>query len=137
MPRFQRYTISQRSFFIFTAQEKICNVVFLVHVIHANVGFLMPVQPVPPLAQTLQGYLRALEPLIPKEELVHTRKKIQMFCGEGGLGLQLQEGLERRARHLNNWICKQCGKLQPLTMHSNPAISLTKWDFSDWRGQRV
>uniref|UniRef100_A0A674EII1 Carnitine O-acetyltransferase b n=1 Tax=Salmo trutta TaxID=8032 RepID=A0A674EII1_SALTR len=66
---------------------------------------------------------------------------IQKFCGEGGLGPQLQEGLERRARHLNNWIYDwwvQWAYLesrQPLPMHSNPAISLPKWDFSDWRGQ--
>uniref|UniRef100_A0A674EIE8 Carnitine O-acetyltransferase b n=1 Tax=Salmo trutta TaxID=8032 RepID=A0A674EIE8_SALTR len=87
--------------------------------------------------------VETLEPLIPEEELVHTRKKIQKFCGEGGLGPQLQEGLERRARHLNNWIYDwwvQWAYLesrQPLPMHSNPAISLPKWDFSDWRGQRV
>uniref|UniRef100_A0A4W5NTC8 Carnitine O-acetyltransferase b n=1 Tax=Hucho hucho TaxID=62062 RepID=A0A4W5NTC8_9TELE len=99
--------------------------------------------PVPPLAQTLQGYLRALEPLIPEEELVHTRKNIQKFCGEGGLGPQLQEGLERRARHSNNWISDwwvQWAYLesrQPLPVHSNPAISLPKRDFSDWRGQLV
>lgn len=103
----------------------------------------MPAQPVPPLAQTLQGYLRALEPLLPEEELVHTRKNIQKFCGEGGLGPQLQEGLERRAKHSNNWISDwwvQWAYLesrQPLPVHSNPAISLPKRDFSDWRGQLV
>uniref|UniRef100_A0A674BPA9 Carnitine O-acetyltransferase b n=1 Tax=Salmo trutta TaxID=8032 RepID=A0A674BPA9_SALTR len=92
--------------------------------------FSVPAQPVPPLAQTLQGYLRALEPLIPEEELVHTRKNIQKFCGEGGLGPQLQEGLERRAKHSNNWISDwwvQWAYLesrQPLPVHSNPAISL-------------
>uniref|UniRef100_A0A674BQL1 Carnitine O-acetyltransferase b n=1 Tax=Salmo trutta TaxID=8032 RepID=A0A674BQL1_SALTR len=105
--------------------------------------FSVPAQPVPPLAQTLQGYLRALEPLIPEEELVHTRKNIQKFCGEGGLGPQLQEGLERRAKHSNNWISDwwvQWAYLesrQPLPVHSNPAISLPKRDFSDWRGQLV
>nr|XP_046218411.1 LOW QUALITY PROTEIN: carnitine O-acetyltransferase b [Oncorhynchus gorbuscha] len=96
-----------------------------------------------PLAQTLQGYLRALEPLIPEEELVHTRKNIQKFAERGGLGPQLQEGLERRARHSNNWISDwwvQWAYLesrQPLPVHSNPAISLPKRDFSDWRGQLV
>lgn len=105
--------------------------------------FSVPAQPVPPLAQTLQGYLRALEPLLPEEELVHTRKNIQKFCGEGGLGPQLQEGLERRAKHSNNWISDwwvQWAYLesrQPLPVHSNPAISLPKRDFSDWRGQLV
>uniref|UniRef100_A0A674BRL4 Carnitine O-acetyltransferase b n=1 Tax=Salmo trutta TaxID=8032 RepID=A0A674BRL4_SALTR len=119
--------------FLFTAQLTPCR----------SRCFSVPAQPVPPLAQTLQGYLRALEPLIPEEELVHTRKNIQKFCGEGGLGPQLQEGLERRAKHSNNWISDwwvQWAYLesrQPLPVHSNPAISLPKRDFSDWRGQLV
>ncbi|XP_010898756.1 carnitine O-acetyltransferase b isoform X2 [Esox lucius] len=103
----------------------------------------VPVQPVPPLSLTLQGYLRALEPLIPGEELIHTRKKVHSFGEEGGLGQQLQEGLERRAKHSNNWISDwwvQWAYLesrQPLPVHSSPAISLPKRDFSDWRGQLV
>uniref|UniRef100_A0A674BRU4 Carnitine O-acetyltransferase b n=1 Tax=Salmo trutta TaxID=8032 RepID=A0A674BRU4_SALTR len=122
-----RYMILQRTSLLSHISEKVCDVLL----------------PVPPLAQTLQGYLRALEPLIPEEELVHTRKNIQKFCGEGGLGPQLQEGLERRAKHSNNWISDwwvQWAYLesrQPLPVHSNPAISLPKRDFSDWRGQLV
>lgn len=65
----------------------------------------VPPQPVPPLAETLQGYLRALEPLLPPEELSHTRRMVQEFGRPGGLGTQLQEGLERRARHTKNWVC--------------------------------
>uniref|UniRef100_A0A8C7PGS8 Choline/carnitine acyltransferase domain-containing protein n=1 Tax=Oncorhynchus mykiss TaxID=8022 RepID=A0A8C7PGS8_ONCMY len=134
MSRFQRYTILQRTSLLSHILGNICDRCF---------SSLVPAQPVPPLAQTLQGYLRALEPLIPEEELVHTRKNIQKFCGEGGLGPQLQEGLERRARHSNNWISDwwvQWAYLesrQPLPVHSNPAISLPKRDFSDWRGQLV
>lgn len=65
----------------------------------------VPSQPVPPLAQTLQGYLRALEPLLPPEELRHTRRMVQEFGRPGGLGAQLQEGLEKRVRHTRNWVC--------------------------------
>lgn len=68
----------------------------------------VPSQPVPPLAQTLQGYLRALEPLLPPEELSHTRKTVQEFGKPGGLGARLQEGLERRAKHTKNWVCVCC-----------------------------
>lgn len=64
----------------------------------------VPPQPVPPLAQTLQGYLSALEPLLPPEELSHTRRMVQEFGRQGGLGAQLQEGLERRARNNKNWV---------------------------------
>ncbi|XP_067111516.1 carnitine O-acetyltransferase b [Osmerus mordax] len=103
----------------------------------------VPAQPVPPLAQTLQGYLRALEPLLPPEEMDHTRKMVKRFSQEGGLGPNLQEGLENRARSSNNWIADwwvQWAYLksrQPLPVHSSPAISLPKRDFSEWRGQLV
>uniref|UniRef100_A0A3Q3WW76 Choline/carnitine acyltransferase domain-containing protein n=1 Tax=Mola mola TaxID=94237 RepID=A0A3Q3WW76_MOLML len=103
----------------------------------------VPAQPVPPLAQTLQGYLRALEPLLPAEELSHTRRMVQEFGRPGGLGAQLQGGLERRARHTRNWISPlwvQWAYLegrQPLPVHSNPAISLPRRDYNGWRSQLV
>ncbi|XP_029918923.1 carnitine O-acetyltransferase b [Myripristis murdjan] len=103
----------------------------------------VPHQPVPPLAQTLQGYLLALEPLLPPEELSHTRRMVQQFGKPGGLGQSLQKGLEKRAWHTKNWITDwwvQWAYLesrQPLPVHSSPAISLPKRDYSDWRGQLV
>uniref|UniRef100_A0A4W6E5X1 Carnitine O-acetyltransferase b n=1 Tax=Lates calcarifer TaxID=8187 RepID=A0A4W6E5X1_LATCA len=103
----------------------------------------VPPQPVPPLAHTLQGYLRALEPLLPPEEIRHTRRMVQEFGRPGGLGARLQDGLERRARHTKNWITDwwvQWAYLesrQPLPVHSNPAISLPRRDYNDWRSQLV
>ncbi|KAG7324631.1 hypothetical protein KOW79_012647 [Hemibagrus wyckioides] len=102
---------------------------------------LPPPQPVPPLAQTLQRYLLALEPLLPPDELQHTRKTVQRFGSAGGLGERLQRALEKRSKHTHNWISDwwvQWAYLesrQPLAVHSNPAISLPRRDFSDWRGQ--
>ncbi|PWA15082.1 hypothetical protein CCH79_00008641 [Gambusia affinis] len=101
----------------------------------------VPPQPVPPLTQTLQGYLRALEPLLPPEELNHTRRMVQEFGRFGGLGQQLQEGLERRARLTKNWVSDMwvqwayLESRQPLAVHSNPAISLPRRDYNDWRSQ--
>uniref|UniRef100_A0A8D3D7Z2 Choline/carnitine acyltransferase domain-containing protein n=1 Tax=Scophthalmus maximus TaxID=52904 RepID=A0A8D3D7Z2_SCOMX len=103
----------------------------------------VPPQPVPPLAHTLQGYLRALEPLLPADELSHTRRMVHEFGRPGGLGAQLQDGLERRARHSRNWISDWWVKWaylesrQPLPVHSNPAISLPRRDYNDWRSQLV
>ena len=68
----------------------------------------VPPQPVPPLVQTLQTYLRSLEPLLPPEELSHTRRMVQEFGRPGGLGARLQEALEKRARHTKNWVCVCC-----------------------------
>ncbi|XP_028819487.1 carnitine O-acetyltransferase b [Denticeps clupeoides] len=102
-----------------------------------------PPQPVPPLTQTLGRYLRALEPLLPQDELDHTRKMVQKFGQGGGLGEKLQQELEKRARHSHNWITDwwvRWAYLEsrlPLAVHSNPAISLPRRDYSDWRGQLV
>ncbi|KTG47774.1 hypothetical protein cypCar_00012145 [Cyprinus carpio] len=103
----------------------------------------VPPQPVPPLLQTLQRYLTALEPLLPPDELEHTRRIVQKFGCPGGLGEKLQRELIKRAKHSHNWISDwwvqwaylECR--QPLAVHSNPAISLPKRDFTDWRGQLV
>lgn len=103
----------------------------------------VPPQSVPPLEQTLQRYLRALQPLLPADELEHTRGIVQKFGSPGGLGEKLQKELKRRAKHSHNWISDwwvqwaylECR--QPLAVHSNPAISLPKRDFTDWRGQLV
>ncbi|KAJ8273796.1 hypothetical protein GJAV_G00105610 [Gymnothorax javanicus] len=101
----------------------------------------VPPQPVPPLAQTLQGYLRALEPLLSAEELEHTREEVLKFGSPGGPGEKIQRGLEKRAKNSHNWISDWWVKWaylenrQPLAVHSNPAIALPKQDFSDWRGQ--
>lgn len=106
-----------------------------------SVDLVPPPQPVPPLAQTLQRYLLALEPLLPPDELQHTTKIVQRFGLAGELGDRLQHGLEKRSKHLHNWISDwwvQWAFLesrQPLPVHSNPAISLPRRDFSDWRGQ--
>ncbi|XP_033831113.1 carnitine O-acetyltransferase b [Periophthalmus magnuspinnatus] len=102
-----------------------------------------PPQPVPPLAQTLQRYLQALEPLLPPDELAHTRRMVHEFGRPGGLGSQLQQKLEFRAKHTKNWItdwwvqCAYLANREPLAVHSNPAISLPRRDFNDWRSQLV
>ncbi|CAL1583376.1 unnamed protein product [Knipowitschia caucasica] len=102
-----------------------------------------PPQPVPPLSLTLQRYLQALEPLLPPDELSHSRRMVQEFGRPGGLGSRLQKGLEIRARHTRNWITDwwvQWAYLEnrePLAVHSNPAISLPRRDFNDWRSQLV
>jgi len=59
---------------------------------------------VPPLAQTLQRYLRALEPLLPPDELEHTHRIVQKFGCSGGLGEKLQRELIKRAKHSHNWV---------------------------------
>lgn len=69
----------------------------------------LPPLPVPPLQQTLDRYLLALQPIISPEELSHTRELVAEFRKPGGVGERLQKGLERRARKTENWVGQGSG----------------------------
>lgn len=63
----------------------------------------------PPLQQTLDRYLLALQPIISEEELNHTQELVAEFCKPGGVGERLQKGLERRAKKTENWVGQATG----------------------------
>ncbi|KAJ7308502.1 hypothetical protein JRQ81_009067 [Phrynocephalus forsythii] len=101
----------------------------------------LPALPVPPLQQTLDHYLLALEPIVSEEELAHTRALVQDFRKPGGVGDRLQKGLERRARKHDNWLSDwwlRTAYLEyrlPVVVHSSPGVVLPKQDFQDRQGQ--
>uniref|UniRef100_A0A8D0E839 Carnitine O-acetyltransferase n=1 Tax=Salvator merianae TaxID=96440 RepID=A0A8D0E839_SALMN len=101
----------------------------------------LPTLPVPPLQQTLDRYLLALEPIISEEELSHTRELVREFRKPGGVGERLQKGLERRARKQENWLSDWWLKTAyleyrlPVVVHSSPGVVLPKQDFLDRQGQ--
>ena len=64
----------------------------------------LPKLPVPPLHQSLQKYLKAVQPLVNDEEFENTSKAIQEFGKENGVGKELQKVLEERAKAHDNWV---------------------------------
>ncbi|XP_027881863.1 carnitine O-acetyltransferase isoform X1 [Xiphophorus couchianus] len=101
----------------------------------------LPSLPVPPLQQTCERYITALEPIVEAEELSRTRRLVQQFQEAGGVGERLQKGLERRGRDTENWLSQwwvQVAYLEyrlPVVVHSSPGLVLPRMDFRDKQGQ--
>lgn len=101
----------------------------------------LPRLPVPPLQQSLDHYLKALQPIVSKEEWAQTKQLVEEFQSKGGVGERLQKGLERRAKKSENWLSEWWLKTaylqyrQPVVIHSSPGLMLPKQDFGDVQGQ--
>ncbi|KAM4527285.1 carnitine O-acetyltransferase [Odontesthes bonariensis] len=101
----------------------------------------LPCLPVPPLQQTCERYVTALEPIADADELMHTKKLVEEFQKAGGLGERLQKGLEKRARSTENWLSEWWVQLayleyrMPVVVHSSPGLVLPRMDFNDKLGQ--
>ncbi|XP_037609007.1 carnitine O-acetyltransferase [Sebastes umbrosus] len=101
----------------------------------------LPSLPVPPLQQTCERYMSALEPIVEVDELKHTKELVDDFQKAGGVGERLQRGLEKRAQNAVNWLSDwwvQVAYLDyrlPVVVHSSPGLVLPRMDFSDKQGQ--
>ncbi|KAM3599691.1 uncharacterized protein V6R79_009925 [Siganus canaliculatus] len=101
----------------------------------------LPCLPVPPLQQTCERYITALEPIIEVDELQHTQELLQDFQKAGGVGEKLQKSLEKRASNTENWLSKWWVQVAyfeyrlPVVVHSSPGLVLPRMMFRDKQGQ--
>ncbi|XP_071321571.1 carnitine O-acetyltransferase [Trachinotus anak] len=101
----------------------------------------LPRLPVPPLQQTCERYIMALEPIVEADELKYTKELVQEFQKAGGVGERLQKSLEKRARNTENWLSEwwvQVAYLEyrmPVVVHSSPGLVLPRMNFSNKQGQ--
>lgn len=101
----------------------------------------LPSLPVPPLQQTCERYITALEPIIEIDELKHTKELVEEFQKAGGIGERLQRSLEKRAGNTENWLSEwwvQVAYLEyrlPVVVHSSPGLVLPRMNFCDRQGQ--
>lgn len=65
----------------------------------------LPKLPVPPLEQTMKGYLEAVQVAVTDEEMrSNTRRIVEQFVKPGGIGVKLQELLLEKQSKEDNWV---------------------------------
>ena len=64
----------------------------------------LPRMPVPLLASTMNKYLLAIKHLLSENDYENTKKIVEEFSRNNGLGQQLQRILVERSKSTENWV---------------------------------
>ncbi|XP_035671417.1 choline O-acetyltransferase-like [Branchiostoma floridae] len=97
----------------------------------------LPKLPVPPLQQTLEGYLKVVRPLVSDDEYEQTKRKVEEFGKPGGDGEMLQEKLLEYAQTKVNWVYDwwmddmYLTARLPLVINSSPGMVFPKQIFTE------
>ena len=95
----------------------------------------LPSLPVPPLEQTMNKYVTALEPILFDSEYAQTKRVVADFMKPGGVGEKLQSKLEQKASTSDSWLaewwddCAYFGYRASVVINSSPGISFPMETF--------
>lgn len=96
----------------------------------------LPHLPVPPLEQTMDKYITALEPLLFDSEYENTKNVVAEFKKPGGVGEQLQNKLLEKASKSDNWLaewwdrCAYFGYRSSVVINSSPGVLYPRQTFN-------
>ncbi|XP_063902174.1 carnitine O-acetyltransferase-like isoform X2 [Zophobas morio] len=97
---------------------------------------VLPHLPVPKLEQTVEKYLKSVEPFLNETELNHTKKLLTQFQSESGLGPKLQKLLVEKAQETDSWLVDwwlnvaYLGYRDPVVVYSSPGLAFPCQSFS-------
>ncbi|XP_034564347.1 choline O-acetyltransferase-like [Notolabrus celidotus] len=98
---------------------------------------VLPKVPVPPLKQTLDTYLKCVQPLVKEEQFKKTKAIVEKFGATGGIGEMLQKKLLERREKTNNWVYEYwledmyLNNRLALPVNSSPVMVFPKQTFRD------
>uniref|UniRef100_A0A1A8QLR9 Choline O-acetyltransferase n=1 Tax=Nothobranchius rachovii TaxID=451742 RepID=A0A1A8QLR9_9TELE len=100
-------------------------------------GQVLPKVPVPPLKQTLDTYLKCIQPLVKDDQFKKTKAIVEKFGSPGGVGEVLQKKLLERREKTANWVYDYwledmyLNNRLALPVNSSPAMVFPKQTFRD------
>lgn len=95
----------------------------------------LPSLPVPTLNQTIEKYIKTVTPFLSEAELNNTKKILQEFSSENGIGTKLQKLLVQKAQNSENWLADwwlnnaYLGYRDPVVVYSSPGLVFPFEDF--------
>lgn len=96
----------------------------------------LPHLPVPKLEDTLQKYLRSVQPLLTTDSFEKTKNLVNEFCQKNGIGVKLHALLHQKAATTENWLADwwikvaYLGFRESVVVNSNPGLYFPTQTFN-------
>lgn len=96
----------------------------------------LPQLPVPKLEDTLQKYLRSVQPLLSTDSFEQTKRLVNEFSQKNGTGAKLHDLLHKKAAKTENWLADwwikvaYLGFRESVVVNSNPGLYFPTQTFN-------